>query len=249
MSRDPLKELSKMEGQIHQLNEPVPIEFQKKYIQTSIKEKLSKNIEAFHHYDPVAAEKILYSRLSQKVDKIEALIMLGGSGKVDSFRVLEDFLEVVKPGELRYWALMAQFECKVSIFGNLLDETQVAITSGLGGRDKLMRFMALFISDNLEPFKDFQITQMKEELTFRIEESSGEIEKFKVGPNWLVCTLLYPLKSDIALVIKKFVDECNQYGHFMAKDCLLTNANVIDKEVIDETIRKYQAKRGANSVD
>lgn len=243
MRNDPLKDLYKMDGLIHQLDEPVPIEFQKLYLSSSLKEKLSRGPAFFKDYDPKEAEKIIYDENAPEARKIQSLIFLGSSIKVEALRVLEDYLQIAKPGELRNWALMAHFECKVAIMGDLLDETQVAITSGLGGKGRLMRFMGLFFSHSLKPWEDFQIDLMKKELAFRLEAAGGEVEKFEVGTNWLVCTLLYPFNPDIAEFVKKFINECNQYGHFVSDNCLLTNSTIIDQKVIDESIEKFKQKR------
>ncbi len=41
--------------------------------------------------------------------------------------------------------------------------------------------------------------------------------------------VMLPLKADIKQVFRNIVDECNQYGHFLKEDFMITNVKVLTR--------------------
>ncbi len=129
-------------AQIHQLNEIVPISLQKSY--TYSLEQLvrsSKKQEKEFHLSPFRLQQIraILHNLDSDNDssKYLALQELACSKQIEALRMIEEFL-LFAHEDLRLWALLAHLQAKAGVLSTLLDEEQIVISSGLGGKDGLM---------------------------------------------------------------------------------------------------------------
>src|SRR5690554_1715961 len=65
-------------------------------------------------------------------EKKESLALLASFGEVDSFRLIEKYLENTEK-ELQSWTFLAYQQARMFLEANLLDEEKIYIASGLGG--------------------------------------------------------------------------------------------------------------------
>lgn len=224
---------------IHQIPEPIPLDVQKEYIKQSLSLNMLRKLEFSDAPMVLPSEQALFDKNEPEDHRRKVLSILAKSGSVESYRIIEDFLQIVPPGHLRQWALLAQLEARVGLFSELLNERQIAITSGLGGKDDKMRFMALLYTSELQPFENFQSDLLMKELRFQMEKEKSIIEDIKLGDNYLVVTFLAPIINSLKELFDKLIVECNQYGHFLADAFLVTNSEVIGSEEINKVLSTY----------
>ena len=164
--------------------------------------------------------------------KKEILSAIAAVDDVVAYRTIEKFLEN-ENGELKQWAVLAFQESRMLLQSSLLDEQQVFISTGLGGKGRKLRYFTVFI--NQEGDKILNATQrklLKEELIFELKKHDGEFEVIDFMEGFSTAQIMLPLKADIKQVFRAIIDECNQYGHFLKDDFVVTNVKVLSQEEI-----------------
>ena len=66
---------------------------------------------------------------------------------VKAYRRIEKFIESAS-GTLKQWATLSLQESRMLLQSSLLDEQQVFISTGLGGKGKKLRYFVVFLSVN-----------------------------------------------------------------------------------------------------
>ncbi len=77
--------------------------------------------------------------------KKEILARLATIEKVECYRVIEAFLEIAEE-DLHDWALLALNESRMLLESKILDENQVFISTGLGGKEEKLRYFVALMS-------------------------------------------------------------------------------------------------------
>lgn len=215
---------------IHQLQEPVPIEIQAQYYMRSREVR-----EAIEDGSLLLDEE----RLIEEVEAIagrgewyELCHICPSLAATNSIRVLR-FIEGLLPeleGEPRYWALMAQLELRMRVVDSLVDEQQVVISSGLGGRGELIRLNGYCISATLAPWEPYQRDILSRELADACQKAGGEVEQEVWGDGYLIYTVLLPYHLDMAGALRGFIHQANVYGGFIHPECHVTNMEQLTHE-------------------
>ena len=110
------------------------------------------------------------------------------------------------------------------ITSSLLDEQQVFISTGLGGKGQKIRyFITLLNSQTDVEFSEAQKKMITEEFGYFLEKSEGELEEMEFTEGFAVGLFLFPLKKNLQDIFRSFIDECNQYGSFLKEDVIITN--------------------------
>ncbi|OFY74885.1 MAG: hypothetical protein A2265_09095, partial [Bacteroidetes bacterium RIFOXYA12_FULL_33_9] len=180
--------------------------------------------------------KLYDDRISLNDKKI-ILINLAAIGDVDSFRTIESFNKSVS-NELKDWAALALQESKVLLENSLLDEQRVIISTGLGGKENLLRYFVVLIKIDESEFEDYQKKIISDELDFVIEQKKGQLEEISFEENFCKGVLLLPLKLELKDFFQKLIRECNQYGGFLKPNFLLTNVKALTNSEIKNFILK-----------
>jgi len=213
------------------LEDQIDIKTQLSYFEESKKVKdlgvIKKNILEKKDY--------LYgSGLSIK-EKKNLLVSFASIDDVEAYRTIERFLINAEP-ELKNWAVMALQESRMTIESSLLNENQVIISTGLGGKGKKLRyFVVLSSQDNVE-FSDLQKRLIHKELEFSLKKVDGEIEENEFVENYSTLLAVVPITVSIKAVIQSAVNECNQIGNFISSKFILTNVKVF---TIDEIKKSW----------
>jgi hypothetical protein len=156
-------------------------------------------------------------------EKKNILVLLASQDKVEAFRSIERYAKNPDP-ELREWSILALQESRMVLQSSLMDEQQVYISTGLGGKEQKLRYFVVFIgNDKVVKYSPIQRKLIKNELEFAINKNNGIIEEVKFNENLAISILLLPVKSDIQSVFNSIIYECNQYGDFVRHDILITN--------------------------
>lgn len=215
------------------LEERIEIEVQMKYFEFSKKVRevdISEN--CFTNRNELFLTEISVER------KKEILSAIANLDDVKAYRTIEKFVEQSE-GEIRKWAVLALQESRMLIQSSLLDEQQIFISTGLGGKGKMLRYYVVFINRNQnELLKNMQQKLVKDELIFEINGNEGEFESMDFMEGFSTALVMLPLQADIRKVFQNVVDECNQYGDFLNEDMIVTNVKIMSRSDIIQLLHQ-----------
>lgn len=226
---------SRMNGHFHILEQRVPVELQMEYFKYS--EKVRDNKKALKNMDYTAFQESLEDPEVTTDHKKYVLSMLATSRDVRAYRMLEEYVQA--PGQdVRNWAYMALMESRISLESELSDEKQIYISTGLGGRGEKLRFFVLMLSKGRKPFLDYQRQVIEREFAYLLSRADCEVERLSVYEQHVELVFLIPVRTDIKVTIDSVINECNQYGDFLAEVFTITNVKELSEEEIAEIIKK-----------
>ena len=200
------------------LEEQIDVELQMEYFNYSRDLKTGFPVELIlQHQDD------LFDPAIPLDEKKNLLVLLASQEKVEAFRTIEKYAQHPDP-ELREWSILALQESRMVIQSSLMDEQQVYISTGLGGREQKLRYFVVFISnENVEQYSTVQRLLIKTELEYALSHNNGLLEEINFEKDLAIAILLLPVKSDIQGVFSSVINECNQYGDFVRPDIIITN--------------------------
>ena len=139
--------LGKLPEKLNILQEQIDINLQMEYFKAAQKnrEKPVKNI--------IGKKDLLFTGELTKAEKKWLLLQLASIDNVEAFRTIERFVKEGDP-ELREWAVLAFQESRMIIESSLLDENQVFISTGLGGKGSKLRYFIVLLSKNNQDFSE-----------------------------------------------------------------------------------------------
>jgi hypothetical protein len=215
------------------LEEQIDLDVQMKYF------KLSKKLKRKNAGKDFLKERDqLFLADTDTERKKEILIGLAGTDDVKAYRIIEKFLKKTDI-DLRNWAVLALQENRMLIQTSLLDEQQFFISTGLGGKNRKLRYYLVFINRNRHALlTPTQQKLLKNELLFGLKNENGEFESVEFSEGICTSLVLLPVTADIQQVFRKLVDECNQYGNFLEEDMIITNVKVLSRNEIMDIINK-----------
>jgi len=231
---NPLKSLQhsleKVKGNLHVFKTNVPIERQMEYFLFS--EKIKSNLSDEQEVEEQI--KILTSTEATSNEKKYALSSLAVSDNVRAYRAIEAYNETHTDD----WAAMSLLQAKITMQSQFSDERQIFISSGLGGKDDLIRFYAFFKSKNGIIFSDYQKKLIEKEIPYYINNYNGVPEEINIRDNYFSILFLVHIQVDIKKMLEMAIDECNQYGNFIDKGFIITNVKVFSEEEIQNELKR-----------
>lgn len=229
---------SRTNGHFHILEQRVPVEVQMSYF------KFSENLRKENNPPrPLNDEQCLQNYAILKLETTSAeekktlLSTLATSKNVKAYRLLEQYVKEPDP-DVASWAYMALMESRISLESEFTDERQVYISTGLGGKDDKLRFYALLLSTDNQPFKEYQTKMIEQELPFAFKEAGWELEKLHLADGYVEAVFLLPVKAEIKEVFDHLITECNQYGNFLSPVYSITNIKEYSEEEIQKAIQQ-----------
>jgi len=219
------------------LEEQIDIEVQMKYFELA-KEVRSRNLanECFENREELYLPDVSAER------KKEILLSIATIDDVKAFRAIEKFAGLAE-GEIKQWAILAFQESRMLIQSSLLDEQLVFISTGLGGKGQKLRYYVVFINKNRE--KILNATQqklLKDEVVFELNQNDGEFESMDFSEGFSTVLVMLPIQSDLKMIFRNIIDECNQYGDFLDDDMIVTNVKVMSRNEILEMLKQNRTK-------
>lgn len=216
------------------LEESINIELQMEYFEFS--KKIKKNL---------VTENVLKSKdqLFQKELAVSArkklLVQLASVEEVDAYRTIEKYLKEPDP-ELKEWAILAFQESRMLLQSKFLDENQVFISTGLGGKGSSLRYFVVLISNEDSPFSELQQKIIKNEFEYTLKRNAGEVENLNFEENFATLLTILPIKVSIRDIFKEAISESNQYGNFLKSNFIVTNVKKLNIEEIKDFIQKQK---------
>jgi hypothetical protein len=170
-----------------------------------------------------------YSLESKKM----LLARLATMENVKAYRAIESYLN--NPDvEIRDWSLMAFQESKMHLESHLLEESQIFISTGLGGKNNKLRYFVVLIARHRENLSEFQKKIVLNEFSFVMNQYEVEIEEFDTSGYLATFLLLLPIQHSVKDVFSEGIAECNQFGDFLRENCIVTNVKKLSfDEIID----------------
>lgn len=227
-----------MLSRIHQLDEPIPLVLQNEYFHNSAQLKAAKF--AMDDEEIMYAEETLFDPDVPEDIKKLYLSRIASGVRIEALRLIEKFLASdILSQSLRQWALMAEMEAKIGVISEIMDEKQIALTTGLGGHNGMMRMMGLVFHKNILDFEVYQENLLRKEFELAISQNKGEIEVYECKGHYCLFKFLMPFSAPIANVFEDYINKCNQIGDFLSPKYYITNTEIIREERAKRLIEKY----------
>jgi hypothetical protein len=158
--------------------------------------------------------------------KKKYLVELAKIGSVESHKILQNYI-TLPDKELEGWAMLAFQENKMLLESNLLDENQILISTGLGGKGMKLRYFTVLQTLTGRLFSDYEKKLIKSEMRFCLKNNHGELESIHFSREFCRILSVIPLQIPIQPLFDRVIEECNLYGNFLDQECLITNVKIL----------------------
>ena len=172
-------------------------------------------------------------------DRKSLFAMLASLEEVLAYRTIEKYLKEGNQ-ELRNWAILALQESRMLLESKLLEENQVFISTGLGGKGSKLRYFIVLIGKEKHDFSDLRKKIIKNEFDDILTKCDAEIEKIDFLGQFATLVVMVPLKVALKDVFRSAIVECNQYGDFMKSNFIITNVKELNLAEIKDFLKKQQ---------
>jgi hypothetical protein len=223
--------LGNVKGQLSILEDQIDPDVQMEYYRYAKKVSIeSKPEDVIKIKDAIFREDLPFE------DHKNLLVRLASVDDIEAYRILERYVKEPHPG-LRDWAYLALQENRMLIESKILDENQILISTGLGGKGLKLRYFTALISSDKSPFTSLQQKIIHEEVKFLLEKSGGELEDISFDKE--ICSLIsiIPLKIPVQTLFNKVIKECNVLGDFIQQDHVINNVKILTSREIRLCIR------------
>ena len=211
------------------IEQQIDIKIQLEYFEES--KKVKTNIPEVE--EVLAEQALLTDEATDTEKKKEILLRLASVDSVEAYRAIEHFIPVADE-EVKDWAVLALQESRSMIESSLLNESQIIISTGLGGKGKKLRYFTVLSSVDKNEFSDLQKKLIEKELSFTLKKNDGELEKITFNEHYASVLSLVPIMVSVKKIMKSVIDECNQIGNFISEKYIVTNVKEFNLEEIKE---------------
>lgn len=213
------------------IEEQIDIDLQLNYFKRS-KKLRKQNLSVEEVLEKATVLDDAESRLEEKRD---ILMLLASFDSVETFRKVEAFWKNAQ-ADIKPWASMAYRESKMAVESSLLDEKQILISTGLGGKGYKLRFFIVLVHKENETYSDSQKKLIETEVEFAVNKSEGVFESISFEDEFAKILSLIPLNINVKTTVNAAIEECNQYGDFISENFLITNVKELDNEEIKQVM-------------
>ena len=180
-----------------------------------------------------AVDHIQYLQEPGYSDEVKKAILarLASIESVSCYRAIETYAQSPDEG-LRDWAFLALNESRMHLESKIMEENQVYISTGLGGREHKLRYFVVLMARNRSGLTDTQRMVIRNEFELVLRKFDAEIEKIEFSGYLSTILLLLPMNFSLKQVFSEAISECNQYGQFLKDDFIVTNVKTLSFEEI-----------------
>ncbi len=221
-------------GSLNILEEQIDIDLQMEYFKFSkeLKEENQKLDDV-----PFPDSNLLFDEQTSLEEKKEILVLLASVEDVEAFRAIERYRKN-PDGDLKEWSVLALQESRMLIESSLLDESQVFISTGLGGRQDKLRYFVVLINANDIEFNEVQQKVVRSEFKYMFDDYGAEIENIEFNSHFCTILSLIPIEAPIKELFQKAIKESNQFGDFLRENFIVTNVKKLNLTEIEEFLVK-----------
>jgi hypothetical protein len=229
------KALENLPDNFNILEEQIDIEIQMQYFEFIRESRENYNpVEIFENREELFLTETTLER------KKEILAVLSVIDDVKAYRTIEKFLHSAE-GFIKHWSILALQESRMLLQSSLLDEQQVFISTGLGGKGQKLRYFVVFLgTSEYMILNKTQRKLLKDEVVFELKKNDGVFESIDFIEGFSTALVMLPLKADIRSIFRNIIDECNQYGNFLKVDLIVTNVKIMSKGEILDLLNKKE---------
>jgi hypothetical protein len=213
-------------GDINIIDEKIDVLLQMEYFEMS---KQFRNEPLLSNWEE-ESEK-LYNISLDILLKKKILSQIAAIDDVKAYRAIEKYVKNDDP-ELRHWALLALQESRMLLQSKLLEQSQVLVSTGLGGKDGKLRYFFVLFNKNNETYTESQQKIIRNEFDYIFKKNNAEIEEITFYENISTILGLVPLNIPIQDIFVKALAEINQFGNFVRENCIITNVRIMTIEEI-----------------
>jgi hypothetical protein len=223
--------LGNLKGTYNVLEEQIDIDTQLEYFDAS--KSVKKNLDA---EKTLENREDLFSGMLTMDQKKKLLINLACIDKVEAYRVLERYKESPDP-ELKGWASLALHENRMLLESTLLDENQVFISTGLGGKGKKLRYFVVFLAKKDVMLGSLEKKVITNEISLLFHKHDAEIEEIKIRDNLATLRAIIPMEVQLNEIFEQAIENCNIFGDFLQMNFIVTNVKELTFEEIDKVLQ------------
>ncbi len=227
--------LENIPGNFNVLEEQIDVQLQMEYFEFAGKFRKEEDVDAM-----IEQKELLFDAAQPAALKKKILVSLATSVEVDSFRTIERYFKNPDEG-LRDWTVLALQESRMLLQSSLLDEQQVFISTGLGGKGKKLRYFVVFMHNDGMELTPMQKKLLHDELQYMVDKNEGELEEFNEMLDYTTAVVILPLKAALKDIFRGVIDECNQYGNFLKEDMVITNVKRLKPVEIVDILNQQKA--------
>ena len=227
-----------LKANMHLLNEIVPVEEQMKYFEYSKYVQSNKDNMGLDRNYLIAK---LFTPEIDLEDRRYYLSVLAGIIDVAAYRAIETYHSSPLEAELANWSAMALAESKILLDADLSGEKHFFVSTGLGGKNGKLRYFSVITSSDRSDFNEFQRETLLREIQFAFTTHNIEVENIEIKSNYLKMFLLFGLNQNGRDCIENAIKECNEMGHFVDEQFLLTNVKKIEDAEIEELLKRRES--------
>ena len=224
--------LGNLTGTFNVLEEQIDIDVQLEYFESSKDTKKTIDFEA-----TLNDREDLFSDSLSVDQKKSLLVKLASIDRVEAYRALERYKLNPDP-ELKEWASLAMHESRMLLESTLLDENQVFISTGLGGKGQKLRYFIVFLAKDDFVFGELEKKVITNEMNFVFEKYSAEIEEIKFSNTLSTVKAIIPIQVQLNEMFEQSIENCNMFGDFLQMNFIVTNVKELTFEEIDNVLRK-----------
>ncbi|MDP4207766.1 MAG: hypothetical protein Q8928_03020 [Bacteroidota bacterium] len=219
--------LGDFKGNLNILEEQIDLNIQVEYYEASkaIKDKVDA--------DQILARKdSLFSSDTSLDEKKILLNSLASIDKTEAFRILEQYHQAPEP-ELKEWATLAFQESKLLMESSILEENQIVISTGMGGKGHKLRYFIVLLANESSTIDDLQLKIIETELAFLSKKCEAELEEINHSDRFVTIKILISMEVNLYDLFEELVDNCNQFGDFLQQNFIITNVKALTFEEIE----------------
>lgn len=212
------------------LEERIDVDTQLNFFEVSshLKEKMT------YSKDLLKEGEMLFNKKVSIKDKKELLIKLSLLGEIEAYYIIKDFRESAQ-GELFDWAVLASYQSRIRLTGKYMDEQQVFISTGLGGKGNMIRYYVVFKHDSDIRFSELESKVVKSEIEFVLNRNRSVCEKINYENQYIKIYALIPFVTSAKELFNEIIRNCNQLGEFINENFVITNI----KEISDRDLEHF----------
>jgi len=167
------------------------------------------------------------------------LVQMASMPSPEIYRILERYTQNCD-ADMKEWAKLAFQENRLLLESHLLDNRQIFISTGLGGKGHKLRYFVVLINKNGNDLKPFEQKVVQDEMSYALQKHDSELEKLSFMHHYTTMRVVVPISSDLTRLFREGIEECNQFGDFLSTDFIVTNMKELSEEEIHEALSGNQ---------
>lgn len=182
------------------------------------------DFDQYSEEDISTRSQSLFSSSTPLEEKKETLAILAHRGTVESYRIIERYLEAAEQ-ELEDWSVLALQECRMFLEGFLLNASVGVVMTGLGGEGHRLRFFFAIRSRNVA-FTSAQKVTIQRTFSHICDRFDSILEEIRVHEDYATMRVLVPLEVAVGELVESGIGECNTFGDFLDVNYYVTNERI-----------------------